>query len=294
MTDTVHVGIFNKIAVGKETTPGTPVAMTNAVEVDSGSAGLWLDPQTADFQGTRGELAHNVDRVCLVKKDSGFDFGGVFSHEMKTLLLDLMGLDPAADDKPCFTAQQERGTLLQQNAGCKIAEVVFSATSGQALTYKVTGPSRAVTITSGTIASGATFFVTDRPFLMSDGALTVDAGDVPVSKIEVKRATPLSEGFYNSLVRQQAVENDEIVSGVIEVDWTVANLNTRGVLAKWLAGTTAHLAIDFAISADVLGFEMYNVVYEGRPPGHLDRNIMNWALPFKAYKDASHAALIVT
>lgn len=295
MADTdVHVGVLNKFAVGKETTPGTPVAVTNVIEVDPGSAGLFLDPQKADFQGTRGELAHNIERVCLVKKDSGFDFSGVFSHEMKAVLLELMGLAPAADDKPTFTAQQERGTFLQENAGCKIADVVFSASSGQALTYKISGLSRAVTIVTGAIGVGIPLYTTDRPFLMSDGALTVDSADIPVNKIEVKRATPLSDGFYNSLVRGQAVENDEIVSGIIEIDWTVANMTTRGILTKWMTGATAHLEIDFAIATDTLVFEMYNVVYEGRPPGHLDRNIMSWALPFKAYKDSTHASLIVT
>lgn len=292
------VGYKGQLGLGKETTPGTPVAPTVFLAFESETFKNEIErAESAGIAGTRGR---SKLRSTQTKKrpGGGFVLSGTKVEELP-LLLELafgtfsggsLGSTALAEALPSFTVEIDKVARRATYAGCKMGLLRLASSSGDQLlkleAENIVAMSEAI---SADAATTPVYTETQRPLVHKDATLTVDTEELHIEEVSLEIENTLDDDlFRNSQTRLAVPELDRRVGGAITSSWN-ADAYTHA-LAKFYSGTTAAVVVSWTDGTRTLSVSLPYCYFTGETPSIPGREVMTLSLPFEAKDSADGAA----
>jgi len=297
-------GIGSQLGIATETTFNTSVTVSTFYEFNSES--INYNKNTAVGMGLRagGQLPRAQRRVVTTSDATGDieldlpikGLGLLLSHAMGGTI-QTSGTYTLGDVYAnSFTAQvgvpQYGGTVTPKTiSGCKISSFELGVTNAGIATgrFTVDGAS----FTTGTSLATASYPSGNGVFHFAQGAITVDGSAVAnIKDFNITVDNVLKNDRYN--LGSSGIKSTQVINGFRKITGAVtAEFTDTTLLTKFLADTSAALAITFTSGAASLSITASAVKFDGEAPQVAGPEVIDVNFTFEAYDNGTDAPLTI-
>ncbi len=248
---------------GLESTPGTPVALTEYYEIQSEN--MLREPDIQDFTGLTGARGQSKTS----RREGNIALGGDINIPARQNIIGNWlywamgggnGGAPSLDNEtlPTFTLCLDRVVRKGTFAGTKIDTLeLASETNGHLLIH----PTMLAMNYTDAVGGSTTPSYDDQvtyPILMHHGlTLTVDGSAIELNKLNLTLNNNLDgDHFVNSQYRTVIPEGRREIALTLGCDWDIQTMTTRAVWTKFLSGSTAALIATYSDGSNTVVFTL--------------------------------------
>lgn len=300
-------GIGSQLGIATETTFNTPVAVSRFYEFNSES--LNYNKTTAVAMGLRagGQLPRAQRRVVTTSDASGDISIDLPTSGLGLLLAHAMGTFPTKSGSSftftlgdvytkSFTAQvgvpQYNGTVTPKTlGGCKVSSFELAVSNAGIATgrFSVDGAS----FSTSTSLATASYSATTNVFHFAQGAVTVDGSAVAnIKDFSVTVDNALKSDRFN--LGATGVKATQVINGFRKITGSItAEFTDTTLLAKFLADTSAALALTFTSGSDALSITVSAVKFDGEAPQVGGPDAVDVNFTFEAYDNGTDAPMTI-
>lgn len=197
-----------------------------------------------------------------------------------------------ADSLPEFYLMIDRGAKVYTYAGCRIAKATFNGAKGDILFLDLEIEAEIETIgNTGTFT--ALTNPTEKPYLMSDGVLTLQGSSRVFEKFSLTIENRLNtELFGNNLSRYDIPLIDRVITLQTDCPWDTDNTDLVKQALDGAAGTLVFTNAE--VTSDILTFAMAAIQYANVTPSMGGKDVTNLPLTGMVRSSGSTKSLIIT
>jgi hypothetical protein len=297
-------GIGSQLGIATETTFNTPVTVSTFYEFNNESINYNKTISVGMGLRAGGQLPRSQRRVVTTSDATGDivldlptkGLGLLLSHAMGGTI-QTSGTYTLGDVYAnSFTAQvgvpQYGGTVTPKTiGGCKISSFELAVSNAGIATgrFSVDGAS----FTTSTSLATASYPSGNSVFHFAQGAITVDGSSVAnIKDFTLTVDNTLKTDRFN--LGSSGIKATQVINGFRKISGSVtAEFTDTVLLAKFLADTSAALALTFTSGAASLSITVSAVKFDGSAPQVGGPEVIDVNFTFEAYDNATDAPLTI-
>lgn len=297
-------GIGSQLGIATETTFNTPVTVSTFYEFNNESINYNKTISVGMGLRAGGQLPRSQRRVITTSDATGDivldlptkGLGVLLSHAMGGTIQSSGTYTLADVYANSFTAQvgvpQYGGTVTPKTiGGCKISSFELAVSNAGIATgrFSVDGAS----FTTSTSLATASYPSGNSVFHFAQGAITVDGSSVAnIKDFTLTVNNTLKTDRYN--LGSSGIKSTQVINGFRKISGSVtAEFTDTVLLAKFLADTSAALALTFTSGAASLSITVSAVKFDGSAPQVGGPEVIDVNFTFEGYDNGTDAPLTI-